>query len=79
MGTVRVRYFGYLAEKLGRERVVEVEGEARILDVVELPPGTDPGNLVYLINGLPAKPDSKVKPGDVVSVLPHVSGGTSGV
>lgn len=75
MGTVRIKYFGYLAEKLGREREVEVEEEARILDIIELPAGTNPDNLVYLINGLPAKPDSKVKPGDVISVLPHVSGG----
>ena len=75
-GEVKVKYLGYLSEYAGgREVVVEVDGEARVLDVVKLPPDINPDDLIFLINGRPAKPGDRVKPGDVVSVMPHISGG----
>lgn len=71
-----VKYFGSLAEYAGgREVAVEVDGEVKIRDILKLPPGVDPGELVILVNGLSAKPDDYVKPGDRVAVMPHVSGG----
>ncbi len=75
VGKVKVRYLGYLADYAGREVEVEVEGEARVRDVVKLPPDVDPEELIYLVNGRPARLDTPVKPGDVVSVMPHISGG----
>ena len=76
MGKVRVRYLGYLSEYAGgREVEVEVGEEARVVDVVKLPPDVSPDDLIFLVNGRPAKPSDTVRPGDVVSVMPHISGG----
>ncbi|MEB3852164.1 MAG: MoaD/ThiS family protein [Desulfurococcales archaeon] len=77
MGRVRVRYLGYLAEYAGgREVEVEVgESGARLIEVVRLPPDVSPDDLVFLVNGRPAKPGDRVRPGDTVSVMPHISGG----
>ncbi len=73
---ITVKYFGYLADYGGgREVVVEAPEGARVRDVVRLPPGISLEELVILVNGKPARPDTVLKNGDVVSVLPHISGG----
>ena len=76
---ITVKYFGYLADYGGgREVVVEAPEGARVRDVVRLPPGVSLEELVILVNGKPARPDTALKNGDVVSVLPHISGGAEG-
>jgi len=76
LGRITIKYLGYLAERLGyREKAVDIERETRIIDIIELPEGADPSQLIFLVNGIPTKPESKVKPGDTVSVMPHISGG----
>ena len=73
---VRVRYFGYLAEYAGvREEEVEAPEGSRVVDVVKLPPDVSVEEVILLRNGLPAKPGERLRDGDVVSVLPHISGG----
>lgn len=73
---VVVRYFGYLSDYAGgRERVVEVGKGARVRDVIVLPPDLSVEDVVVLKNGRPASPDDLLEDGDVVSVLPHISGG----
>ena len=74
-GEVRIVYMGYLAELAGgREKLVRVCGEARVRDIVGLE-GVELEDLVILINGRSAKPDSTVRPGDKLTVMPHISGG----
>jgi len=75
VNSVRVRYLGFLAGLYGRETVIEVSGVARIEDVVKLPEGYTMDDVVILVNGTPVKKGYKVKPGDVISVMPHISGG----
>jgi molybdopterin converting factor small subunit len=73
---VKVRYFGYLADYVGfRDVEVEVPDGSRIAEVVKLPPDVSLGEVVLLRNGLPAKPHERLSDGDVVSVLPRISGG----
>lgn len=78
MGKVKVKYLGYLADLYGREVEVEVDGAKTLREIVKVPEDLDPEELIYLVNGRPAKLDDKVKPGDVVSVMPHISGGSLG-
>ncbi|MEB3774883.1 MAG: MoaD/ThiS family protein [Desulfurococcales archaeon] len=75
MGTALVKYFGFLAGEYGREVTVEVGDGARLEDVVKLPEGYSIDDMVVLVNGKPVKKDYIVRPGDVVSVMPHISGG----
>ena len=73
---IRVRYFGYLADYAGgREVEVEAPEGARVADVVKLPPDVSIEDVVVLVNGRPAKPEDRLREGDVVSVMPHISGG----
>ena len=74
-GVVKVRYLGYLADMVGREVEVEVDGPRRVRDVVRIPEELEPDELIYLVNGRPARLDDEVKPGDTVTVMPHISGG----
>ncbi len=75
-GSVKVRYLGYLADRLGREVEVKVDGEATVREVARVPEEFEPDELIYLVNGRPARPEDKVKPGDMVTVMPHISGGS---
>ncbi|MEB3806128.1 MAG: MoaD/ThiS family protein [Desulfurococcales archaeon] len=76
---VIVKYFGYLSEYAGgREQVVDAAEGSRIRDVIKLPPDVSVEDLVILRNGRPAKPDEEVQEGDIISVLPHISGGQPG-
>ena len=79
MGKARVRYFGFLAGEMGREVEVEVGDGARVEDVIRLPEGMSLDDVVVLVNGVAAKKGQLVRPGDVVSVMPHISGGTRGL
>ena len=75
-GKVRIRYYGYLAGEIDGEVEVEIPDEgAAIRDIVKLPSGVDINELVLLVNGKPAKPDTRVKPGDSIAVMPHIGGG----
>ena len=74
-GVVEVKYFGYLAEIAGREREeIRVCGEKRIRDLIRLE-DVDLDDLVILVNGVGKRPDAIVKPGDKITLLPHISGG----
>jgi len=74
-GTVKLVYMGYLAEAAGgREREVEVCGEARISEIARLP-REELEDMVILVNGRTARPETQVRPGDKVTILPHISGG----
>ena len=74
-GRVKLRFMGYLADLYGsREDEVEVCGERSIAELVRLP-DVDLEDLVILVNGRGARPQARVKPGDTVVILPHISGG----
>ncbi len=79
MGKVRVKYFGFLAGEIGREVEVEVGDGAPVEEIVRLPEGYSIEDMVVLVNGVAVKKGYVVKPGDVVSVMPHISGGTLGL
>lgn len=79
MGRARVRYFGFLAGEMGKEVEVEVGEGAPLEEVVRLPQGLSIDDVVVLVNGVSAKKGQVVRPGDVVSVMPHISGGTPGL
>jgi len=79
LGKALIRYFGFLAGEYGREVPVEVGDGARLEDVIRLPEGYSIDDIVILVNGKPVKKDYLVKPGDVVSVMPHISGGIQGL
>ncbi|MEB3825762.1 MAG: MoaD/ThiS family protein [Desulfurococcales archaeon] len=72
---VRIRYFGWLSAEMGNEVTVEVKGGEKIKDIVKLPRGSSIEEFIILKNGMPSKPDDTVSDGDVVSVMPHISGG----
>ena len=75
-GKVKIRYYGYLAGEFNGEVEVEIPDEgATVEEVVKLPSGLDIKDLVLLVNGKPAKPDTRVKPGDTIAVMPHIGGG----
>ncbi len=72
---VTIKYFGWLAAEQGQKVSVEVEESARVRDVVRLPEGVKLEELIILVNGSPGRPDTRLRDGDVVSVMPHISGG----
>lgn len=73
-----MRYFGYLADYAGgREKIIKVGEGARIRDIITLPPDIDLEEVVILRNGKPASLDDEVNADDTISVLPHISGGSS--
>jgi molybdopterin converting factor small subunit len=74
-GKITIVYMGYLAQLAGgREHILETCGTLRVKDVVKIE-DLDLEDLIILVNGIAAKPDSTLKPGDKVVVLPHISGG----
>jgi molybdopterin converting factor small subunit len=72
---VTIKYFGWLLSEIAPELKVEVRGGERIRDIVKLPRDVSIDDLIILKNGQTAKPDDPVNEGDVISVLPHISGG----
>ncbi len=74
-GIIKVKLLGYLSHIAGaREVKVEVCGEKRVKDLISIP-NINIEELVILINGHTARPEDKARPGDVVTVMPHISGG----
>jgi len=73
---IRVKYLGFFSEIAGGpEAEVDLE-EALVRDVVDRRVlEASGGDLVVLVNGVPASLDSKVRSGDTVAVLPHIGGG----
>jgi len=55
--------------------VVEAAEGARVRDVVRLPKGVRLEEFIVLVNGSSAGPDTPLRDGDTVSVMPHISGG----
>jgi len=89
-GTVRVRLVSLLRDAVeGRgELEVPVKGEATLSDVLGELFSRHPRlaslireleerglNIVYMVNGRGAGPGDRVRPGDVVTILPPASGG----
>ncbi len=75
-GIIEIKYFGYLAEIAGRDsEKIRVCGEKRIRDLIRLE-GIDLNDLVILVNGVGKRPGATVKPGDKITILPHISGGS---
>jgi molybdopterin converting factor small subunit len=72
---VTIKYFGWLSSEIAPELKVEVRGGERIRDIVKLARDVSIDDLIILKNGQTAKPDDPVNDGDVISVLPHISGG----
>ncbi len=76
-GIVKLKLLGYLGEELGREHEIEVCGERSIEDLIDVRRlGMELEDLVILVNGKGASPKEKVSPGDTVTILPHISGGS---
>ena len=74
-GIIRVKLLGYLSHIAGaREVEVEACGERRIRDLISIP-DINIEELVILVNGRTARPEDKARPGDTVTVMPHISGG----
>ncbi len=89
-GLVRVRLVSLLRDAVGGrgELEVPVKGEATLSDVLAELFSRYPKlesmireleqrglNIVYMVNGRGAAPRDRVKPGDVVTILPPASGG----
>jgi molybdopterin synthase catalytic subunit/molybdopterin converting factor small subunit len=73
--TVTVRLFAGLRERAGWSRR-ELGGVERVGDVwVELGLGDEPGGLLYAVNKEYAERDHALQDGDVVALIPPVSGG----
>jgi len=73
---VTIKYFGWLSSEIAPEIKVELKGKKRIREVIRLPDETDIEDLILLRNGRTARPDDFVEDGDLISVMPHISGGT---
>jgi sulfur carrier protein/molybdopterin synthase sulfur carrier subunit len=77
--SVRVVYLGYLSDLAGvrEEEVVLPDPRASPVRSVISPRvlSLGEGAILILVNGMPASPNSTVKPGDTIKVLPHVGGG----
>lgn len=74
---VVVKLFAGIAERAGaRERVVELSDGAVAVDVWDaLALGDLPAGIVFAVNREYAPPETPLAPGDVVAVIPPVSGG----
>ncbi len=72
---VTIKYFGWLSSEIAPQVKVEVKGGERIRDIVKLPEDVSIEDFILLKNGQTAKPDDPVEDGDVISVMPHISGG----
>lgn len=72
---IKVKYVGYLAGIAGvREEKIDAEN-ARIKELLRLRGNVNWDEVIILVNGRPASPDTVVKSGDEVTVLPFTSGG----
>lgn len=73
---IKVEYFGYFSDIVGkREAIVNAE-RARVRDIVDRKIlELTGGDFVVLVNGVPSSLDSTVKNGDDVKILPHMGGG----
>jgi len=85
MVRVRVKLFAVLADAVGaKELVIDLNKEkARVKDILDYVRSKYPRfrevekdvPILMLVNGVNVLPDSEVKEGDEVSLLPPVSGG----
>ncbi|AMD30595.1 MAG: MoaD/ThiS family protein [Acidilobus sp.] len=76
MGKVKVKYLGYLADLAGTsEAEVEVNGEAKVSEVAPVIKKLRRDDYVLLVDGRGAQPDTPVKPGSIVVLLPETGGG----
>src|SRR5579884_534984 len=75
--TVRVRLFAGLRERAGASEVeVELSDEARVADLLEaLRTVTGDARVVVAVNQEYAAPETLVRPGDELALIPPVSGG----
>ncbi len=72
---VRVRLFGYLAERAGREELV-VEADTAGGALAEVRRSLDvPRSVRLAVNTDYARASVALRPGDVVSLIPPVAGG----
>jgi molybdopterin synthase catalytic subunit len=72
--TVRVRLFAGLRERAGwSEREIEASSVADVWPALDL--GDEPAGLLYAVNQEYAEKDRALADGDVVAVIPPVSGG----
>ncbi len=75
-GYVIIKFLGYLSEIMGSKIEKEVCGEVELRDLIdENRIGASLNDLVILVNGVARGPETKVKAGDTVTVMPHISGG----
>ncbi len=75
-GRVVIKFLGYLSEVMGSQIEKEVCGEIELREIIdEDRMGTSLDDLVILVNGVAKRPETKVKAGDTVTVMPHISGG----
>ncbi|ESQ22411.1 MAG: hypothetical protein MGAcid_14160 [uncultured Acidilobus sp. MG] len=76
MGKVKVKFLGYIADLAGAsEAEVDVEGEARVEDIAPVIRKLRRSDYVLLVDGKGAEPNTPVRPGSVVVILPETGGG----
>ncbi len=76
MGKVKVKYLGYLADLAGvSEAEVELNGQATVQDVAPVIRNLKRSDYVLIVDGKGAEPDTTVRPGSVIVVLPETGGG----
>jgi molybdopterin converting factor small subunit len=78
-GRITIKYYGYLAGIKGREEHIELCESKTVEEVVRLPKDVNINDLIILVNGVSVAKNTIVKPGDTISILPHISGGGSGL
>ncbi|MBI2932873.1 MAG: MoaD/ThiS family protein [Planctomycetes bacterium] len=73
---VKVRFFGFMAERTGRrEMVVEVPEPATVARVLKATGLSIPKSVRAAVNTDYADPSAPVRRGDIVSLIPPVGGG----
>jgi len=73
--TITVKFFGTLREKMGSDRTVTIPDKGTIRNALEALAINPQAWYVYSINGDHAKADAPLHEGDVLMIIPPISGG----
>ncbi|HSW62360.1 MAG TPA: MoaD/ThiS family protein [Dissulfurispiraceae bacterium] len=73
--TITVKFFGPLREKMGENREVTIPESGTIRAAVEGLSINPQAWYLYSVNGEHARADAQLKNGDVLTIIPPISGG----
>jgi len=73
--TISVKFFGPLREKMGGDREVTISGNGTVSTAVKALSINPQAWYLYSVNGEHARVDSQLKNGDILAIIPPISGG----